>query len=82
MKKKYVYLPLLIFVITIIFTGGLVFAHGGTKESKTPNNYLSKIQTKIDLAVEEGKINNNDIVVLAAFGAGFYWGSIVMRWCE
>ena len=56
MKKKYVYLPLLIFVITIIFTGGLVFAHGGTKESKNPNNYLSKIQTKIDLVVKEGKI--------------------------
>ena len=56
MKKKYVYLPLLIFVITIIFTGGLVFAHGDAKESKNPNNYLSKIQTKIDLAVKEGKI--------------------------
>ena len=25
-------------------------------------------------------INNNDIIVLAAFGAGFYWGSVIIKW--
>ena len=25
-------------------------------------------------------VNGNDIVVLAAFGSGFTWGSAVIRW--
>ena len=31
-------------------------------------------------ALEQNKINDNDIVVLVAFGAGFYWSSVVIRW--
>ena len=49
---------------------------------KFGNTTAASIGIALSEAVEEGKINNNDIVVLAAFGAGFYWGSIVMRWCE
>ena len=29
---------------------------------------------------EQGKIKENDLVVLAAFGAGFTWGSVIIRW--
>lgn len=31
-------------------------------------------------AWEMGKIKENDLVVLAAFGSGFTWGSVVIRW--
>ena len=31
-------------------------------------------------AWELGKIKDNDLVVLAAFGSGFTWGSVVIRW--
>jgi 3-oxoacyl-[acyl-carrier-protein] synthase-3 len=31
-------------------------------------------------AWEEGKIKKGDIIVLAAFGAGFSWGSNIIRW--
>ena len=29
---------------------------------------------------EEGKIKSGDLVVLAAFGSGFTWGSALIRW--
>ncbi len=29
---------------------------------------------------EQNKIKENDLVVLAAFGSGFTWGSIIIRW--
>jgi 3-oxoacyl-[acyl-carrier-protein] synthase-3 len=31
-------------------------------------------------AYEQGKIKSNDIVVLAAFGSGFTWGSVIIKW--
>ena len=31
-------------------------------------------------AVESGRVKNNDVVVLTAFGAGLTWGSVVLRW--
>lgn len=31
-------------------------------------------------AWEQGKIKDNDLVVLAAFGSGFTWGSVIIRW--
>ena len=31
-------------------------------------------------AVKEKRIKKNDIVVLVAFGGGFTWGSLVMKW--
>jgi 3-oxoacyl-[acyl-carrier-protein] synthase III len=30
--------------------------------------------------VDEKRIKKGDIVVLVAFGAGFTWGSIVIKW--
>ena len=31
-------------------------------------------------AVKEKRIKKNDVVVLVAFGGGFTWGSLVMKW--
>ena len=31
-------------------------------------------------AWEEGKIKSGDLLVLAAFGSGFTWGSAFIRW--
>ena len=31
-------------------------------------------------AWEEGRIKEGDLVVLAAFGSGFTWGSVIIRW--
>lgn len=33
-------------------------------------------------AVEQEKIKKGDIVALASFGAGFSWGSTVLKWCS
>jgi 3-oxoacyl-[acyl-carrier-protein] synthase-3 len=35
-----------------------------------------------DVLVEEKRFGKGDYLVLAAFGAGFTWGSILMRWWE
>lgn len=35
-----------------------------------------------DVTVEEPKLKKGDYVVMAAFGAGFTWGSILLRWWE
>ena len=31
-------------------------------------------------AYEQGKIKENEIIILAAFGAGFTWASAAIRW--
>jgi 3-oxoacyl-[acyl-carrier-protein] synthase-3 len=31
-------------------------------------------------AVKEKRVTKGDVVVLVAFGAGFTWGSVVIRW--
>jgi 3-oxoacyl-[acyl-carrier-protein] synthase-3 len=31
-------------------------------------------------AIEDGQIQDGDIILLAAFGAGFTWGSILLKW--
>ena len=49
---------------------------------KFGNTTAASIGIALSEAIEEGKINNDDIIILAAFGAGFYWGSVVIRWCE
>ncbi len=44
------------------------------------NTTSATIAIALTEAVQQGKIHKNDLVVLAAFGAGFTWGSVVMRW--
>ncbi len=47
---------------------------------KYGNTTAASIPIALSEAWEEGKIRNGDVVVLAAFGSGFTWGSVVIRW--
>jgi 3-oxoacyl-[acyl-carrier-protein] synthase-3 len=44
------------------------------------NTTAASIIIALSEAWEKGKIKDNDIVLLAAFGSGFTWGSVLMRW--
>lgn len=47
---------------------------------KYGNTTAASIPIALTEAWEQGKINQGDLVVLAAFGSGFTWGSAVIRW--
>ncbi|MAP54740.1 beta-ketoacyl-ACP synthase III [Altibacter sp.] len=47
---------------------------------KYGNTTAASIPIALTEAWEEGKIKEGDLVVLAAFGSGFTWGSAIMRW--
>ncbi|HEY4716344.1 MAG TPA: beta-ketoacyl-ACP synthase III [bacterium] len=47
---------------------------------KYGNTTAGSIPIALDEALEEGRIKNGDIVCLSAFGSGFTWGSILIRW--
>lgn len=44
------------------------------------NTTAASIPIALTEAWEEGKVNKGDIVVLAAFGSGFTWGSCIIKW--
>ena len=44
------------------------------------NTTAASIIIALTEAWEKGKIKDNDLVLLAAFGSGFTWGSVIMRW--
>ena len=44
------------------------------------NTTAASIPIAIDESLKQGRIKNNDIVVLTAFGSGFTWASAVIRW--
>ena len=44
------------------------------------NTTAASIPIALTEAWEEGKIKEGDTVVLAAFGSGFTWGSVIMKW--
>lgn len=47
---------------------------------KYGNTTAASIPIALTEAWEEGKINKGDLVILAAFGSGFTWGSVIIRW--
>ena len=47
---------------------------------KYGNTTAASIPIALCEAWEEGKINEGDAVVLAAFGSGFTWGSAIIKW--
>lgn len=47
---------------------------------KYGNTTAASIPIALCEAWEKGKIKEGDIVVIAAFGSGFTWGSVVIRW--
>jgi 3-oxoacyl-[acyl-carrier-protein] synthase-3 len=44
------------------------------------NTSAASIQLAIDQAVQEGRIKRGSLLLLVTFGAGFTWGSAVVRW--
>lgn len=47
---------------------------------KYGNTTAASIPIALTEAWEQGKIKQGDLVVLAAFGSGFTWGSAIIRW--
>jgi 3-oxoacyl-[acyl-carrier-protein] synthase-3 len=44
------------------------------------NTTAATIPICLDEALQLGKVKSGDLVCLAAFGAGFTWGSVLLRW--
>jgi 3-oxoacyl-[acyl-carrier-protein] synthase-3 len=44
------------------------------------NTTAATIPLGLSEAYNDGKLKKGDIVVFAAFGAGFTWGSMLVRW--
>ncbi len=44
------------------------------------NTTAASIPSALRVAYEEGRLKEGSLVVLCAFGAGFTWGSCIMRW--
>lgn len=47
---------------------------------KFGNTTAASIPIALTEAWEQGKVKEGDLVVLAAFGSGFTWGSVIIRW--
>ena len=47
---------------------------------KYGNTTAASIPIALCEAWESGKVKDNDLVCLAAFGSGFTWGSALLRW--
>lgn len=47
---------------------------------KYGNTTAASIPIALTEAWEAGKVKKGDLVVLAAFGSGFTWGSVIIRW--
>jgi 3-oxoacyl-[acyl-carrier-protein] synthase-3 len=44
------------------------------------NTTSATLPTALHQSLEAGKLKKGDLVVFAAFGAGFTWGGVLMRW--
>jgi 3-oxoacyl-[acyl-carrier-protein] synthase-3 len=47
---------------------------------KYGNNTAASIPIALCEALDQGKINKGDLVLLSAFGSGFTWGSVLFRY--
>ena len=47
---------------------------------KYGNTTAASIPIALSEAWEEGRVKENDLICLAAFGSGFTWGSVVLNW--
>ena len=48
--------------------------------SEFANTTAATIPTALHQCLEQGRIQKGDLIVLAAFGAGFTWGGTLLRW--
>ncbi|MEP3430193.1 MAG: beta-ketoacyl-ACP synthase III [Roseibium sp.] len=44
------------------------------------NTSAASIPLALDLAVKDGRVKKDDLVMLEAMGGGFTWGSVLLRW--
>jgi 3-oxoacyl-[acyl-carrier-protein] synthase-3 len=44
------------------------------------NTSSASIPLALDQAIAEGRVKPGSLLLLVAFGAGFTWGSAVIRW--
>jgi 3-oxoacyl-[acyl-carrier-protein] synthase-3 len=44
------------------------------------NTSSASIPLALEQAVAEGRVKPGSLILLVAFGAGFTWGSLVVRW--
>ena len=44
------------------------------------NTSAASIPLALSAAVEDGRLKQGDLVLLQAFGAGFTWGQMLIRW--
>ena len=44
------------------------------------NTSSASVPIALDEAVRAGRVKDNDILLMTAFGGGFAWGSALMRW--
>ena len=47
---------------------------------KYGNTTAGSIPIALTEAWEQGKIKSGNVIVLAAFGSGFTWGSTIIKW--
>ncbi len=47
---------------------------------KYGNTTAASIPIELSEAFKQDKIKDNNIIVLASFGSGYTWGSIVIKW--
>ncbi|MCC7520738.1 MAG: 3-oxoacyl-ACP synthase, partial [Flavobacteriaceae bacterium] len=47
---------------------------------KYGNTTAATLPIALTEARQQGRVKDGDIVVLSAFGSGFTWGSVIMRW--
>ncbi|MTI04827.1 ketoacyl-ACP synthase III [Roseibium denhamense] len=44
------------------------------------NTSAASIPLALDIAVKDGRVKKNDLIMLEAMGGGFTWGSVLLRW--
>jgi 3-oxoacyl-[acyl-carrier-protein] synthase III len=44
------------------------------------NMSSATVPIALDEAIEQGRVKRGDNILMVAFGAGFTWGSSVLRW--
>ena len=47
---------------------------------KYGNTTAGTIPIALNEAVQKNKLKNGDYILLSSFGAGFTWGSILIKW--
>src|SRR4030095_13977277 len=59
---------------------GIHPAQVAVKIARYANTTAGTIPICLSEAIENKQINKNDLILMASFGAGFTWGSLLLRW--